>query len=133
MEHSQQVIDINGLQIPLPFMTQYGLRPGSEVTVELHDDAIRIVPKFPDRAAIEKSALKLLLKSLGDALLVKANQLDSDQADGKSGEWRVSVYAHDIDEPLGFLEYARHGELLSDLESTLGDIRHKATMISQSV
>ncbi len=53
MERAQQLVRYDGLQIPLPCMVQYGLHPGSEVTVELDDDVIRIVPKFPDQTDIE--------------------------------------------------------------------------------
>ena len=53
LERAQQLISNDGLQIPLPFMVQYGLHPGSEVTVELDDDVIRIVPKLPDQTDIE--------------------------------------------------------------------------------
>jgi len=53
IERAQQLVSNDGLQIPLPFMVQYGLYPGSEVTVELDDDVIRIVPKLPDQTDIE--------------------------------------------------------------------------------
>ena len=49
MERARQLVINDGLQIPLPFMVQYGLHPGSEVTVELDADVIRIVPKLPDQ------------------------------------------------------------------------------------
>ncbi|MEM7127267.1 MAG: AbrB/MazE/SpoVT family DNA-binding domain-containing protein [Chloroflexota bacterium] len=135
MERLQQLVNGNGLQIPLPFITQYGLHPGSEVMVELDDDVIRIVPKYPDQATIEKTALKLLLNSLGDAVLIKAKQLetnDLEEDDGrKVGDWRVAIHVREIEEPLGYIDYAKNGELLSDLETTLDAIRQKVgTLVS---
>ena len=126
MELVQQLIDENGLQIPLPLMSQYGLQPGSAVTVELDDDVIRIVPKFPDQTAIENRALRLLLKSLGDAILVKAQQLAVIEPDGQQDGWRVDVYAHGLAEPLGYLDYSRQGQLRSDLKASLATIRQNA-------
>jgi len=52
MERAQQLVSNDGLQSPLPFMVQYGLHPGSEVTVEL-DDVIRLVPKLSDQTDSE--------------------------------------------------------------------------------
>ncbi|MEZ4673996.1 MAG: AbrB/MazE/SpoVT family DNA-binding domain-containing protein [Caldilineaceae bacterium] len=86
MEQTQQRISQDGLQIPLPFITQYGLHPGSEVTVELDDDVIRIVPKYPNQADIERRALRLLLQSLGDAVHIKADQLDATEPDRQRGD-----------------------------------------------
>lgn len=130
MERTQQLVDGNGLQIPLPFMAQYGLHPGSEVTVEL--DVIRIVPKYPNQAAIEKAALKLLLKSLGDAVLVKAKQFEQGDAERNAGDWRVDIHARDVEEPLGHINYAKNGELLSDLSTSLEAVRQKAATLAQA-
>lgn len=132
MERTQQLVDGNGLQIPLPFMAQYGLHPGSEVTVELDQDVIRIVPKYPNQAAIEKAALKLLLQSLGDAVLVKAKQFDEEHEDRNAGDWRVDIHARDVDEPLGYIDYARNGELLSDLSTSLKAVRQRAAALAEA-
>ena len=132
MERAQQLINNDGLQIPLPFMVQYGLHPGSEVIVELDDDVIRIVPKLPDQTDIENRALRLLLKSLGDAVLVKAQQLDATEAGRKIGDWRVVVYARGVDDPLGHLDYAKRGQLLSDLSMVLDTIRQKASTLAKA-
>ena len=130
MERAQQLVGVDGLQIPLPFMAQYGLQPGSEVTVELHDDAIHIVPKLPDQTEIENRALRLLLKSLGDGVLVKAQQLDTPEPGMSAGDWRVDVYARGYDDQLGHLDFAKNGLLLSDLSTALDAIRHCAAMIA---
>lgn len=132
MERTQQLVDGNGLQIPLPFMAQYGLHPGSEVTVELDKDVIRIVPKYPNQAAIEKAALKLLLTSLGDAVLVKATQLEEADEGRNAGDWRVDILARNVEEPLGFIDYARNGDLLSDLSTSLETVRQKAATLAQA-
>lgn len=132
MERAQQLINNDGLQIPLPFMVQYGLHPGSEVIVELDDDVIRIVPKLPDQTDIENRALRLLLKSVGDAVLVKAQQLDAAEGGRKIGDWRVVVCARGVDDPLGHLDYTKRGQLLSDLSMVLDTIRQKASTLAKA-
>ena len=132
MERVQQLVSDDGLQIPLPFIIQYGLHSGSEVTMEFDDDVIRIVPKLPDQTDIENRALRLLLKSLGDAVLVKAQQLDAAEAGRESGDWRVAVYARGFDEPLGRLDYAKGGQLLSDISAVLDAIRQKASALTKA-
>ena len=126
MEQTQQRVNHDGLQIPQPFITQYGLHPGSEVTVELDDDMIRIIPKYPTQADIEQQALCLLLNSLGDAVLIKAQQLDATEPSRKRGDWRVYIYARGFDDALGYLDYAPNGQILSDLDSVLAKIRQNA-------
>jgi len=132
VERTQQLISDDGLRIPLPFMIQYGLRPGSEVTVELDDDVIRIVPNLPDKTDIENKALRLLLNSLGDAVLVKVQQLDAAEPNREVGDWRVCVYAREFDEPLGHIDFSRNGQLLSELPSVLDSIRQKASMLAKA-
>lgn len=132
MERTQQLISDEGLRIPLPFMIQYGLQPGSEVTVELDDDVIRIVPKLPNQTDIENKALRLLLNSLGDAVLVKVQQLDVADPNREIGDWRVYVYARGFDDPLGYIDFSRNGQLLSDFPSALGSIRQKASMLAKA-
>ena len=125
MERAHQVINNDGLQIPLPFMQQYGLQPGSHVTLEFESDMIRVVPQSLSREEIENRALLLLLHHLGDALLVTVSPSTS-----HVGVWQVAVSARGITEPLGCLEYASNGKLLSDLPAALAEIRENAARLA---
>ncbi len=132
MERTRQIVGEDGLQIPLPLMAQYGLHPGSEVTVELDNDVIRIVPRLPSQDEIENRALRLLLRAVGDAVMVKAQQRESAETGSDHGAWRVSVYAHGVSAPLGYLDYAHDGQLLSDTTEALHSIRQAATHLAPS-
>ena len=65
METVRQVINDEGLQIPLPLIERYGLQPGARVILELEPQGIRIVPALPDANDIENIALCYLLIHLG--------------------------------------------------------------------
>lgn len=131
MKCTQQLVSHNGLQIPLPLMLQYGLSPGTTVAIEFDSDMIRIIPKLPDQDDIENRSLRLLLKSVGDAVTVKANLLDIAEPDRKVGDWRVRVYARGFDQALGYLDYNKNGELLSHHPSVIEKVRQNATILSQ--
>jgi len=131
MKRTQQLVNNNGLQIPLPLMLQYGLYPGAAVTVELDKDAIRIIPKLPDQDEIENRSLRLLLKSIGDGVLVRANQLEVDEIDGKIGDWRVHIYARGFDNVLGQLDYNKFGELLSHTPTVVENVYQNAARLGE--
>ncbi|MCP4361689.1 MAG: hypothetical protein GY796_27065 [Chloroflexi bacterium] len=67
----RQVINDDGLQIPLPLIEHYSLQPGVRVILELDQQGIRIVPALPDDHDIENVALRYLLINLGDATQVQ--------------------------------------------------------------
>jgi hypothetical protein len=101
--------------------------------VELDDDVIRIIPKYPSQADIEQRALRLLLKSLGDAVLIKAQRLEATTPDRQRDGWRVYIYVRGVADPLGHLDYARNGQLLSDPDSVLSEIRQKASELAKTI
>ena len=97
MERAYQLIGVDGLQIPLPLMQRYGLRPGAQVVLELGAEDIRVLPALADRSEIEGKALRYLLRNLGDAVTIKARQCE--------GAWRVTVFASGGLTPMGELVY----------------------------
>ena len=104
MQIVHQIIDKEGLNIPLPIIEQYGLYPGVDVVLELDADGIRIRPAILDRTGIENMALVYLLGNVGDGVQVKAEQ--------KNGKWHVAVFSHFREIPLGYLVYAQDGTLI---------------------
>lgn len=118
METIRQVINDNGLQIPLPLVERYGLQPGARVILELDQQGIRIVPALPDDEDIENIALRYLLANLGDAVQVKVEQ--------KEEGWQVAVYGERLTEPFGSLVYSREGTLISEKSSSPKALREAA-------
>lgn len=109
MTKVRQVIGANGLQIPLPIMERYGLKPGSQVVLELDEAGIHITLESPTQQDIENGALQYLLKNVGDAATV--------QVERENDKWRVAVFGAGIKEPLGHLIYGANGHLVEE-EST---------------
>ena len=104
MEIIHQVIDKEGLNIPLPIIEQYGLHPGGDAVLELEVDGIRIRPAAPDKSQIESMALVYLLANVGDGARVAAER--------ENGNWRVAVFSMMQESPLGYLYYSQDGKLL---------------------
>jgi hypothetical protein len=123
MELVHQEISMNGLEIPLPLMQQYGLKPGDRVTLELGPDGIFMAVPVNDPEKIELQALRLTFKYLGDAVTVKAEQ---DTLPLNKNGWRVHVYALSIAVPIGFLVYSQTGKLLPEFSTSFEAMRHKA-------
>lgn len=117
MEKVHQAVDVNGLQIPIPLMRQYGLEPGSGVTLELEPDGIRVVPAKPERAAIESRALRYLLAYVGDAAAVQVIPLP-----GGNG-WQVDVSGAGLTVPAGTLYYSVSGALVTERSTPPAEIR----------
>lgn len=120
MEKIVQSLGADGLQIPLTLMRQYGLEPGSAVTVELQPDGIRIAPLRVDAVQIENRALRYLTRYVGDAATVKVQLLPDEEG------WLVEVYGQGMNEPAGCLRYSRSGTLLSHASSSPNEIRTAA-------
>ena len=121
MERAYQLIGVDGLQIPLPLMQRYGLRPGAQVVLELGAEDIRVLPALADRSEIEGKALRYLLRNLGDAVTVKARQCE--------GAWRVTVFASGGLTPMGELVYGLAGDFLEEHSTPLETMRHRAVEI----
>lgn len=100
------MIGADGLRIPLPLMQRYGLRAGAQVVLELGTDGIRVVPALAAQSEIEGKALRYVLRTLGDAATITAQQ--SDQA------WQVTVYTSTGMTPIGKLVYDLTGDFLAE-------------------
>jgi len=118
MEKVRQVINDEGLQIPLPLVERYGLQPGARVILELDQQGIHIVPALPDNHDIENIALRYLLINLGDAAQVQVNQKDD--------LWQVAVFGEGLTEPFGSLVYSLEGQLISEKSSSPQVLRETA-------
>jgi hypothetical protein len=123
MERLHQVVDKNGLQIPLPFIQQYGLQPGAKVTVELGPYQITVSLPITDPTRIEDLALRLTLRNLGDAAQVKAER---DPSPLNPEGWRVNVFGATGMSPLGYLTFTQMGEYLPELSISFDEIRRIA-------
>ena len=117
MERAHQIIGADGLQIPLPLMQRYGLRAGAQVVLELGTDGIRVVPALAEQSEIEGKALRYVLRTLGDAVTIAAQQ--SDEA------WQVTVYASTGTAPIGKLVYDLAGDLLKQDSTPLATLRRR--------
>ncbi len=125
MERAHQVVGDDGLQIPLPLMQQYGLQPGAHVTLEFDSDMIRIVPQVLSRAEIEKRALRIALRYIGDAAILSVPPFPTE-----AGIWRVAVRRAGVEEPLGYLNFRLNGELTGNLSEILAEIRESAQQLA---
>jgi hypothetical protein len=114
MQIVHQVIDKEGLNIPLPIIEQYGLFPGVDVVLELDTDGIRIRPAVIDRSGIESMALVYLLGNVGDGVQVKAER--------RNGNWHVAVHSPLRETPLGYLVYAQDGTLIEEESITPNEL-----------
>ncbi len=124
MLRTRQKVNAQGIQIPLPFVEQYGLLPGAEVIVEFGPDGIFLSPANLAAEKIETQALHLLFRKLGDAVKVSTQQEPA--AENKGNLWRVDVYASDAKLLLGHLTYTADGELLAERSTSFEAMRHKA-------
>jgi hypothetical protein len=118
METVRQIVNDDGLQIPLPLVERYGFQSGTRVTLELDEHGIRIVPAFPDQQEVENIALQYLLANLGDAVQIQVEQQDD--------EWQVAVLADGVTEPLGSLVYSIAGKLNSEKSTAPNVLREAA-------
>ena len=124
METAYQSVSADGLQIPIVLMRQYGLEPGSGVTIELQPEGIRIVPARTEPVTIENRALRYLLTSVGDAVTVQIHLLPD-----KTG-WQVNVYGAGMTRPAGKLIYSLSGVLLPDPSTPPEQMRRALVEIS---
>ncbi len=124
MLRTRQKVNAQGIQIPLPFVEQYGLLPGAEVIVEFGPDGIFLSPAILAAEKIETQALHLLFRKLGDAVTVSIHQESEPESEGNG--WRVDVYASDARLLLGYLFYTADGELLPERSTSFEAMRHKA-------
>jgi hypothetical protein len=114
MELVHQIVGTEGLQIPLPVIQRYGLRPGARVVLELRADTIQILPALLGQEEIENRALRYLIVRLGDAATVKAER--------ENDEWRVAVYGAGMSDPVGWLVYASTGEFHPERSTTVEEM-----------
>lgn len=121
MERVHQMISGDGLQIPLPLMQRYGLQPGTQVILELGADGIRVLPALAQRSKIESQALRHLLRHLGDAVTIEAQQ--------REGAWRVTVFASGSLRPIGELIYDLSGNFREESSTPLETMRQRAVEI----
>jgi antitoxin component of MazEF toxin-antitoxin module len=124
MLRTKQKVDAQGVHIPLPFVEQYGLSPGTEVIVEFGPDGIFLSPATVNAEKIETQALRLLFRKLGDAIKVRVQQ-DQEIA-GLCNPWRVDVYGSDAKLLLGHLLYTADGEFLPESSTSFASMRQKA-------
>lgn len=117
MEKVHQSLGPEGLHIPIALMRQYGLGPGSAVTLELLPEGIHIVPEQVEAAVIEARALRYLLAHVGDAATVRVQPLP----DGTG--WQVEVYGPGMDRPAGVLVYSPSGVLQTERSTSPEAIR----------
>lgn len=117
MERTHQLIGRDGLQIPLPLVQRYGLQPGAHVVLEFAADGIHVLPAMVEQTEIEGRALRYLLRNLGDAVSVDAQQ--------REGLWQVTVFASDKMTPLGELIYDLMGNFQENLSSSIEHMRHR--------
>jgi hypothetical protein len=121
MERIFQPVDEKGLQIPLALVRKYGLEKGSDAVLELGEDGIRISAARPDRAAIERRALRYLLTTVGDGGSVRVESLP-----GETG-WQVAVFGYGMEESAGRLVYDLSGNLLPGGSTPASEIRRVIT------
>jgi hypothetical protein len=124
MLRTRQKVDVQGIHIPLPFVEQYGLLPGTEVIVEFGPEGIFLAPARLTAEKVEIQALRLLFRKLGDAVKVKTHP--ESESEKKGERWRVDVYGSDSKFLLGHLVYTSDGELLAELSTSFEVMRQKA-------
>ena len=126
MERTHQIINDKGLQIPLPLIEEYGFRSGEEVIVEMDADGIRITTAALSQIHIENKALQLLMRHLGDAVVVKAiwSEADPPQA------WVVDVLPRGRTTQLGKILYSKRGDLITNMDEALHQMRRKAYQLA---
>lgn len=126
MERTHYKVSANGLHLPLPLIESYGFQPGAEVTVEMGENAMRIVSVAPRQEDIENRALRLLLHRLGDAVTVRCKFVKNDP----ESRWEVGIGARGTDTILGMLQYSVAGELLTDIDSEVQRVLRNVDKLS---
>jgi len=125
MERVRQTVSDKGIQIPLPLIQQYGLTPGQEVILEFGPDGVYLLPSVVDAEQIERYALKLLLRKLGDAVQIQV--VHNDNSERRQGDdWRVNVYGSDGKLLLGHLAYTQSGEWMPEYSTSFAAMRQVA-------
>lgn len=114
MEKTHVTISGTGLQIPLKELQQYGVEPGSRVTLEFGQNRILVTLPITDPHKVEDLALRLTLRYLGDAARVKA--IIDDSPFNQNG-WKVGVYPTDTESPAGYLFFSQTGEFLPEFST----------------
>ena len=123
METVRQIVNDDGLQIPLPLVERYGFQPGTRVTLKFDERGIRIVPAFLDKQEIENVALQYLLVSVGDAVQIQSKKKDD--------QWQITILGDGLTEPLGSLVYSLAGNLNLE-ESTSPTVLREAAITAYS-
>ena len=130
MEQTYQVIGEGGIQIPLPVLESYEFYSGTQIVVEFGREGLYIQPAKPTRTEISQRALRLLLRRLGDAVVVKTEPDEDSLRDSESSGWVVTVYGCGNETPLGTLRYSSRGDLLSDVDSAINQMWEKASQLA---
>lgn len=126
MERTHQIVNDQGLHIPLPLIEEYGFRPGEEVIVEMGADGIRITSAAPSQAEIEDKALKLLMRHLGDAVVVNASWAENSPLQA----WVVAVSPRGHTAQLGEIVFSKRGDLITNLDEALSQMRRQAIQLA---
>ncbi len=130
MERAYQVIGEGGIQIPLPLLESYGFYSGTHIVVEFGNEGLYIQPAKPTRTEISQRALRLLLRRLGDAVVVKTEPEQDGVPNSESAGWVVTVYGRGNETPLGTLRYSSRGDLLSDVDAAINQMWEKASQLA---
>jgi len=120
MEKTHATINGTGLQIPLQELQQYGVGPGTRVTIEFGPNGIFVTLPITDPQKVEDLALRLTLRYLGDAARVKVIR---DTSSLNSDGWKVAVYRTDLESPVGYLFFSQTGEFLPELSTRFDVMR----------
>ncbi len=114
MEKTHATINGTGLQIPLKELQQYGVEPGTRVTIEFGPNRILVTLPITDPHKVEDLALRLTLRYVGDAARVKATR---DTSSFNQDGWKVGVYRTNLESPVGYLIFSQTGEFLPELST----------------
>ncbi|MGV3721960.1 MAG: hypothetical protein ACO1SX_13685 [Actinomycetota bacterium] len=101
-------ITATGLHIPWDVLDQLGWREGQDVEVVAREGGLAIVPGCASAHSIERSALTLLLREVGDAVSIGDPRRTDD------GSWEVTVYPSHGNGQVGVLTFGADGVLIAD-------------------
>ncbi|MBX3052141.1 MAG: hypothetical protein KF753_11735 [Caldilineaceae bacterium] len=130
MERTYHVVGEGGIQIPLPLLESYGFHSGTHMVVEFGHDGLFIQPAKPTKTEISQRALRLLLRRLGDAVVVETEPAKADDPDVTTTGWIVTVYARGSETPLGTLRYSSQGDLICDVDSAIQQMWETGSKLS---
>lgn len=130
MERAYQVSGEGGIQIPLSLLESYGFYSGTHIVVEFGNDGLYIQPVKPTRTEISQRALRLLLRRVGDAVVVKTEPEQDGVPNSENTGWVVTVYGCGNETPLGTLHYSSRGDLLSDVDTAISQMWEKASQLA---